>query len=314
MPDGLHLLRLVKTLCSKLAVRDIDDLDNELLNCPGGAFYHGDTGGAVGNAARTRHVTQFLLERRYFAREKLAHAVQELSAVIPVQGLVKCQRGLFNILPVKKTVECGIGQLDLPGRRDKRHAMGRRGERATETLVAPRRSNLRNLLVGDVVQQADGPLNAALVAAIGIHRQRNGSQCAILAVHKHFFAPAQPGLQILRIDRGDEMRARLRRQKFIEGFSNDIGRHVAQNFTPLAINRAQPAGSVHGMHHEWEIEQQLLVNLAILVRKKWRQGVGLHLFPLNFPAWPLGSQFIPARERGNRAGRRRGSAHVVNSL
>ncbi len=38
------------------------------------------------------------------------------------------------------------------------------------------------------------------------------------------------------------------------------------------------------MHHEGEIEQELLVNPAVLIREKWRKGIRLNLFPLDFPA------------------------------
>jgi len=94
--------------------------------------------------------------------------------------------------------------------------MGRGGKCPAEPLVAANRRDFGNLLVGDIMHQADRPFDAALVAPVGIHRQADGCQRPVLAVDEHFLAAAQAGLQVLGIDCGDQVRARLRRQQLVE--------------------------------------------------------------------------------------------------
>ena len=284
LADGFHLLRLVHAFCGKFAVRYIDNLHHQLFNFGILVFYDGNTGGAMGHAAGCRVKTQFLLQAWNFTKQKLPHAIQELAAIIAVQCFIKGEICFLGIPASNEVMKSGIGKFNLPRRRHQNQAMAGRRKSCAEALVTACRGDLGNLVVRYVLQHADGALDASLVAAIGIHRQHNGCQCAILAVHKHFLVAAKTGLQIFGVDIGDEMRTRLRGQQFIECAANYVTWHIAQRPAPLPVHRIQAARTVHRMHHDGKVEQHLFVNTAVfLIGEKRCKDIGRHIFLDDFP-------------------------------
>ena len=79
---------------------------------------------------------EFLLQRRNVAKQQLAHAVEELAAVIPVQRFIKGKRGMVFFAAAEEFVEGGIGELNLARGGNQRHAVRCRHECGTEPLVA----------------------------------------------------------------------------------------------------------------------------------------------------------------------------------
>ena len=85
LADGFHLLGFLQTLVHQRAFAGVINLHNKLFGFALVVFNQCNRSRTMHNLAFTGGIAQLLVQNRNLAHQQLAHAIQELPAVIFVQ-------------------------------------------------------------------------------------------------------------------------------------------------------------------------------------------------------------------------------------